>query len=359
MGCMVVKTKNRRDIWIFIVLVPILLWLSLNFSGDKNNKNLPYSVLNKGSNGVSIMYEAMKELDYPVKLVLENIKDKSLDAVQIVITPGNKTNFDINDDEIRDWIGEGGTLIFLCDEWEWVEADFGEKVDAFYSLNDKKASEYHYENGNFILGDSDLLSNRALTKDTEGAYWILEKIGEWDVEAVEFNEFYQYLDPQQRSLWSDIPKGIKFIIYQIVFLIAAIIFYKGRRFGKPIPLYEEVERTENEYVYSVASLYRQAKSWELVLDNFYKDFLLECEKMFGKNEDIKDNWIVLWEKERLPKLNKAKELYGFVNDGASNIKNRKAKGYLEQISYIEQLKKILIKRREDRWKILKKDSQRI
>ena len=95
------------------------------------------------------------------------------------------------------------------------------------------------------------------------------------------------------------------------------------------------------------------------MDNFYKDFLLECEKMFGKNEDIKDNWIVLWEKERLPKLNKAKELYGFVNDGASNIKNRKAKGYLEQISYIEQLKKILIKRREDRWKILKKDSQRI
>lgn len=356
---MVLKTNNRRDIWIFIVLVPVFLWLSLNFSGDKNNEAIPYSVLNKGSKGTSVLYEAMKKLDYPVKLVLEKIENKNFSKIQIVVGSQSSSNFDINDEKIRDWIMEGGKLIFLSDQWELIEVDYGEKKDAFYSLNDKKGSEFYYKNGKFILGDSDLISNKTLTKDTEGAYWILETIDEWGYEAIEFNEFYQYLDPRKRSLWSDIPKGIKFIIYQIAFLIVAIIFYKGRRFGKPIPLYEEVERTENEYVYSVASLYRQARCWELVLENFYNDFLFEFEKMFGKDKHTREEWIVIWEKEKLPKLNRAKDLHTFVNNELSHKENRRAKKYLEQISCIEQLKKILLKRRADSWKILKKDIHKI
>ncbi len=358
MGCMVLKTKNSRDIWIFIVLIPIFLWLSLNFSGDRNNKSLPHSVLNKGSKGVSVMYEAMEELGYSVEMTLEKIENKDSNTVQIILTSENNTSFNINDKAVRKWVGKGGKLILLSDKWEFIEADYGKKTDAFYSLKDKQGSEYHYGKGNFIIGDSELITNKALARDTEGAYWLLKKIEEWGTSGIEFNEFYQYLDPRERSLWRDIPRGIKFTIYQILLLIIAIIFLKGRRFGKPIPLYDEVERTENEYIYSVASLYRQAKCWELALDNLYNDFLLECESMFGKSEYIREKWIVFWEEERLPRLNKAKELYSFISNESSK-KNINSKKYLQQITYMDQLKKILIKRREGRWKILKKDSQRI
>ncbi len=358
---MVLKIKNKRDIVIFIIIIPIFLWLSLNFSANKNNKSIPYSILNKGSIGISIMYEAMKELDYPVKLTLERIENNNYDEVQIVITPINNEKPDINNENIKNWIGEGGKLIFLSNEWEDIEPDYGEEIDAFYSVNEKKSAVFNYEEGAFLIGDSDLITNKTLAKDTDGAYWILEEIDEWSYKTIGFNEFYQYSKGENRSLWGDIPKGIKLMIYQLAFLILAIIFYKGRRFGKPIPFYEEVERTENEYVLSVASLYRQAGCWEVILENYYDDFLKECEKIFGRNEYIGQKWIGFWEENNLPKLNKAKKFHSFIENGmmSERNRNRKSKKYLEMISLTQELNKILEKRREEQWKALKRDIQKI
>jgi len=358
---MVLKIKDKRDIVIFIIIIPVFLWLSLNFYANRNNKTIPYSVLNKGSKGISVMYEAMKELNYPVKLTLERIDDSDYNTVQIVINPRTNKDFDINDDNIRKWIGEGGKLIFLCGKWEDIEPDYGKKIDAFYSLNNKRAAVFSYKKGSFILGDSELLTNKTLTNDTDGAYWIVKEIDNWNYNRIDFNEFYQYSNGVKRSLWDDIPNGIKLILYQVVFLIAVIIYYKGKRFGKPIPLYEEVERMENEYIFSVSSLYRQARCWEVVLESYYEDFLLECEKLFGKSEYMREKWLGLWEKEGLPKLNEANKLYDFMRDEVLSNENakKKDKKYLEMISAIQQLSKILIKRREEYWIMLKKDIQKI
>lgn len=353
--------KNKKDIWIFIILIPVFLWLSLNLSGDKNNKTIPYSVLNKGSKGVSVMYEAMKKLNYPVKLDLNEIENKDYDKIQFIVLPANYMRFNIDDDGVKDWIKAGGKLVCLYEDLDDTKLGFGKEVDTFTISNENRASIYSYEKGMVLIGDSKLISNKTLTKDTNGAYWILQQIDEWGYAKVEFNEFYHYSGGKGKSLWNDIPKGIKFILYQLAFLIAAIIFYKGRRFGKPIPLYEEVERVENEYILSVAALYQKVGCWEVVLENYYNDFLIEAEKLFGKNECINKEWIELWRKKKLPKANKAKELYNFIEREINDNENKKKKSkkYLGMISIIEELKKILIKRREDHWKRLKKDIQKI
>ncbi|WP_432666375.1 hypothetical protein R9X47_08495 [Wukongibacter baidiensis] len=355
------KIKNRRDIVIFIILIPIVLWLSLNFSTNKNNKSIPYSILNKGTIGASVIYEAMKELNYPVQLTLDRIEDNNYDEIQIVITTINNEKLDINSENIKNWIAKGGKLIFLSNEWEEIEASYGEEVDAFYSVNDKRAAVFDYKEGSFLIGDRDLILNRTLAKNTDGAYWILEKIDKWSYNIIGFNEFYQYSGGENRSLWGDIPKGIKFILYQIAFLIIAIIFYKGRRFGKPIPFYEEVERTENEYILSVASLYRQAGSWEVILESYYEGFLQECEKIFGGSKNIEQKWIGFWEEKNLPRFNKARKLYDFIENGITGevSKKRKSKKYLEMISITQDLNKILVKRREKQWEALKRDTQKI
>lgn len=357
MGCVVLKIKGNREILIFIILIPIFLWLVLNFSSDKNNKSIPYSILNRGTKGISIMYEAMEKLNYPVNLVLERVEDRSYGELQVVITQEANENFDINDEHIRKWIQKGGKLIYLRENWEEIPLNYGEKIDAFYSENNKKAAVLSFEKGVLLVGDSSLINNKALSQNTDGAYWILKEIDKMGYKSIEFNEFYQYVKSQRRSLWRDTPKGVKLVIYQIVFLAAAIIFYKGKRFGKPVPFYEEVERTENEYIFSVASLYRQTGCWELVLESYYEDFLLELERSFGRNEDIGKEWLRLWKEERLPKVRTAKELYNFINNKMNDNKDKKAKGkrYLEKIFLIEQLKKTLLKRREDHWKILQKD----
>ncbi|WP_432403052.1 hypothetical protein [Wukongibacter sp. M2B1] len=355
------KIKNKRDIVIFIILIPIFLWMSLNFSGNKNNRSIPYSILNKGSMGVSIMYEVMKELDYPVKLALDKIEDNIYDEVQIVIVPINNERIDINNEKIRNWIGKGGKLIFLSNEWEELEPNYGEEIDAYYSANEKKSAVFSYKEGNLLIGDSDLIINKTLAKATDSAYWILKSIDEWSYSIIEFNEFYQYSRAENKSLWADIPKGIKLMLYQLVFLIIAIILYKGRRFGKPVPLYEEVERAENEYIFSVASLYRQAECWEVVLESYYEGFLQECEKIFGKSKNSSQKWIGFWEEKNLPRLNRAKKLYDFIENGMIDeiSKRRKSKKYLEMISLIQELNKILVQRREEQWKALKRGIQKI
>jgi len=318
------------------------LWLSLNFSGDKNNKSIPYSVLNKGSKGVSVIYEAMKDLSYPVKLDLSNIENKDYDNIQFVILPNHNSRFDINADSIKTWIKKGGKLVCLYEEIEDTRLDYGKEVDSFTMYGENSASVFSYEDGMVLIGDSGLINNKTLSRNTDGAYWILQQIDKWGYSRIEFNEFYHYSGDKKKSLWDDIPKGIKFMLYQVAFLIAAIIFYKGKRFGKPIPLYEEVERTENEYILSVASLYQKAGCWEVVFESYYRDFLLEVQGLFGKNERINEEWIELWEKKKLPKLNKAKELYDFIESEINDIKNKrkKSKKYLEMISIIESLKKI-------------------
>lgn len=361
MGCMVLKKSNKRDILIFIFLIPLLLLLSLNFSAEENDKIIPYSILNKGSEGISVMYEAMEKLNYPVNLILEEIENQNYDRVQVVIISKINEGFDINSKEIKNWIGEGGKLVYLDENWRNIEVNYGKRIDGFYSGNNKRAEVISHGRGAFLMGDSKLISNKTLTKDTEGAYWILEKIDQWDYKNIEFNEFYKYGIGKKRSLWQDIPRGIKLLLYQLTLLIMAIIFYKGKRFGKPVPLYEEVERTENEYIFSAASLYRQSGCWQVVLENYYKDFLIELERVFGKNQDVGQNWLELWQRENLPRTNRAKELYYFINHEMDDTKvqGRRGKKYLDKIFLIEQLKKILIRRRENRWKILKRDTRRI
>jgi hypothetical protein len=64
-----------------------------------------------------------------------------------------------------------------------------------------------------------------------------------------------------------------------------------------------------------------------------------------------EGWLEYWENEKLPALDKAKGVYNFI----SNKKvNANAKEYIQIVSTIEQLKKIIEKRREAYWKTLKK-----
>jgi hypothetical protein len=195
-----------------------------------------------------------------------------------------------------------------------------------------------------IVDNVDNLTNKTLTKDTYYAYELLEVIHTYSDKSIYFNEAHLYSNSSSKSLWDAVPIEFKYIIYQILMVLAAYIYYKGKRFGKPLPLYEEVERNENEYLYSAASLYRAAGAWDLMIDNYYEDFLklMDCSN---------EGWLEYWENEKLPALDKAKEVHNFINNKKAKAN---AKEYIQVVSTIEKLKKIYQKRREVYWKTLKK-----
>ncbi len=351
------KVQNRKDIVILIIVLVIAIgcFICLYLLAERSIGQASFSVLNKENKGVSVIFQTMNKIDYPVSIADDKILYKDNQDVQIIIEPISFDASKLNDEDIKDWVRDGGKLVYLSSHWNEIYLDYGKKQSEYIcSLTDTvKAVVFSYKKGFVLIGDSSILSNKTLTFDTDGAYWILQEIDKWNYKKIEFNEYYHILRDEQSSLWKDIPQGIKLILYQIVILIIITLLYKGKRFGKPVPLYEEVEREENEYIYAVASLYKHAGCWEVVLESYYNNLMGSLIKVLGKDENLsEETWAEIWKKQRMPHYYKAKKLFKFMNSANNEIKNKKQKPkeFLNMIMLCEELKKVLLKRREDYWK---------
>lgn len=328
------KKKISKDLILILILIPLFLIGAFYISSRMDN-NLPqYTVENKGRLGYSVFFEALKELKHPVEKTIAELPYQDTNSIQIIVQAGS---FDINSEEVKIWIENGGTLVYLTPEnFQFIE---------YGGVPELKGNIRLYKHGKGIIigADLDYITNRTLVTKKDNAYELYREMASLN-KKIYFNESHIYAQKIQSSLWDIIPLGLKFIIYQFLLVLAAFFYYKGKRFGKPIPLYEEVERNENEYLYSAASLYKQAKCWDLMFDIYYKSFLkeLNCSE---------EDFLQCWEREKLPSLNKAQRVYEFAKSQGTK---RKAKEYMQIVSTIEGLRKILSKRRESYWKTLKK-----
>lgn len=330
------KKARDKELIILIITIPIVLLIAFWLS---NGSQLPpYSVQNKTAYGYSVFYEAMKELKVPTDTVLSGVEAQDVNSIQIVSA---NEQFDVNADEVKGWVSRGGTLVYLTDVSEPI--DYGSKP-----VSEQNFVIYDYDKGKVICADITSVTNKTLVKNKQAAYELFSLISANSDKKVYFNESYIYGN-NSKSFWDYIPREIKFVIYQVLIALAVVFYYKGKRFGKPIPLYEEEERIENEYLYSAAALYKQAKCWDIMLENYYKSFLrhMRCSS---------EEWLDFWQREKLPHYKKAQELYEFMNNlnlGDSRDKN-KSNDYTQIVNLIEQLDNIYMKRREEYWKTLKK-----
>lgn len=326
------KKRTSKDIILFIILIPTFLFLAFFISSRIESKLPSYSVINKSRTGLSVFYETLKELKYPVDRTIKPIKSYDKKSIQIAAETGN---LDINSEEIKRWIEDGGTLIYLRDN---IFGSIEYEVNPGLSITTSKLKK-----GNIVEVEGRGLTNKALTKSTDLAYELLMEIDKYPYDKIYFNEAHLY-PSAKKSLWDSVPIGVKYICYQLIIIIIAFFYYKGKRFGKPIPLSDEVERRENEYLYSTASLYRQAKCWDLMAESYYKSLLRSINYYDG-------NWLEYWERENLPSYDNAKKVYDFMNN-----RNEKAKmkDYIQIVNTIEYLKNILKKRGDLSWKALKK-----
>lgn len=328
------KSKSNKDLILFIILIPLFLGISFYLSSIMGNKLPNYTTSNKSSMGYSAFFETLKQLNYPVDITIKPVNSYDISSIQIVAQGGN---FDVNSKEIKAWVEKGGILIYLTEgKLKFIDYGILPQVKGNVTL-------YKYDKGMVINADASYVTNSMLTKKTTGAYELLQEIDSHPYKKIYFNEGHVYSTIAKKSLWDYIPMSLKYIIYQFILVIIAFFYYKGKRFGKVLPFYEEIERTENEYLYSAASLYRQAKCSDLILSNYYKSFLRQMNKSH-------ENWLEYWEEQKLPSVNNAKKVYEFMH-----IENRKLKGkdYLPIVTMLEGLSEILKKRREKQWKILK------
>ncbi|HEY5563238.1 MAG TPA: DUF4350 domain-containing protein [Clostridiaceae bacterium] len=327
------KTRNKKDIFIFIILV--LLFLIFTFYISKTMQGNNPSIDNNSSNGISAFYKTLKALKLPVERSLLPIEETNIQDIQLVTDYGS---FNLHNPDILDWVNKGGTLIYFTNDKQTL-VDFSSSPEIKGNLK-----IYALKKGLIIQAETVSIANKTLLSNTDKAYEIFSEIDSHPYKHIVFSEGYIYSQAKVKSLWDFIPFQGKIIIYQLVLIILAFFYYRGKRFGKALPLYDEVERDENEYLYSSSSLYNIANCWDIMFESYYKSLLKEIRYSSG-------NWIEYWERENLPSILKAKRVYAFMEKGNKNIRKKE---YIEIINCIEQLKNILMKRRATNWKPLKK-----
>ena len=326
------KTKIKSDLVIFGIVVIVFLFCAFYISTTIQSKDP--TTINNSDGGLSVFYKTLKELKLPVETTLKPISESNIEDIQIVAQGGD---FNITDAEVLDWVDKGGTLVYLTDD-KITPFQLGLTPEVKGNIN-----IYQEEKGMIIVADTSFITNKSLLKDSEEAYNILDEISSHSYRNIVFSESHFFSQTKEKSLWDYIPLEGKYIIYQFALILIAFFYYKGKRFGKAIPLYEEVERIENEYLYSTASLYRLAGCFDLILQNYYKSLLREIRYSTG-------TLIEYWERENLRDLSKAIKVYEFME--SKNIKIKK-KECIEMINFIDELKDILKKRRDANWKTLK------
>lgn len=329
------KLRLNKDLIILFILIPLFLAGAFFISNRLEDKLPDYSVINKSRNGYSILYESLSKLNSPVERTLEAVEKHETDAIQLV--PGSGY-FDINSDKIKDWIEKGGTLVYLTP---------GNRHNISYGIEGEKEGSvtlYHYGKGVLMAADGALFTNRSLAEGTSNAYWVLKEIYRQGNKKIFFNETHLFAVPEKSTLWDFVPVEVRYILYQLAIIIAAFFYYKGKRFGKAVPFYEEAERSENEYLYSAANLYRAANSFDIMLESFYGSFLKDI-------DSFNESWLEYWETQNLPSFDKAKKVYEFMNNRKEKLSTKE---YIEMITTIDQLRSILKKRREGHWKTLKR-----
>lgn len=328
------KKKVSRDMLLFLILIPVFLTGAFYIS-SRLDKNLPsYAIDNKGREGYSVFYETLKELKLNTERTLTPVEFQNPSSIQIIPTGGG---FNLNSGEVKKWLEKGGSILYLTYGGIAILPEVGTpEIKEGLTI-------YKVGAGRIIAADSSALTNNTLLTNKAKAYIVYKEIADLN-KPIFFNESYIYSNQKKAELWDYISLEIKFIIYQLLIVLAAFFYYKGRRFGRAVPLYEETERNENEYIYSAASLYKLAKCLDLMVESYYNSLLRELK---CNSEEFLD----VWTKKDLPELHKAKKIYEFIKTEAYK---KKSKECVNIISVIEQLRKIVRKRRESYWKTLKK-----
>jgi hypothetical protein len=330
------KGRISKDFLLFILLIPLFLWGAFYISRGVDEEQPYYLISNKSRNGCSVFFEALKEIKLPVERGVSKVSSYDYGDMQIVT---QARGFDVNSEEIKSWVEKGGTLVYLVPN-NIANIQYGvfPKISGITAV-------YNYNKGRIITSNIFFITNKALSENTHNAYSLLQEINSHSYNRIFFNEAHLLAPIDKKTLWDTIPLEYKHILYQIFIVLTAFFYYKGKRFGKPSVLHEEVERTENENVYAQGALYSAADCWDLAAESYYNDLL---RKFKSSNE----KWLEQWEKEELPELERAKRVYSFMNRAKEKVR---AKEYKEMITLIDYLTGIIYKRRDSYWKVLKKE----
>jgi len=310
--------KKRRKIFIPIIAVvfvalSVLIITVLDLTPEKPN----YTIFNYRQTGTSLLFDTLNEMGYSVLPEYEMINENSeIYTPRIVIMPN--PNYYLGTDVLAEYVYNGGRVIYLPNRPDVMTYHISTKgANVIYEKDEFILFEYGL--GEILVGPQMVTNEILLTNKTAG-YYIADTLDYWQARNVLINEaVHGYLS--EPDFWSAIPVYIKNAIYQFLIMAALIVLYLGKRFGRAVPYYEEIERGENEYLIALANVYNMAGDGYIAYETGLKAFLKKACDSFGliferegvniTNSIATEQIRAVWQKRSLPYYDELKELLGY------------------------------------------------
>lgn len=335
--------KQRRDLFILVGLF-VLMFVLISLLPNNRNESLSRIPTSHSDNpyGTQALLLWMQELGYDVeRLEYRSFELESYDAALFIFDPS--TSFSNEEIEhLIEWVSDGGVLVMtasnsspltngpidqLLEEFEittsgpsanQIEIERAPVNQPFFDLPPIQEVEvrtsrrleierheyaqlvgspqdpimvgFPYDLGYvYVLSSVYPFSNNGLQLEENAQFTLnlLQRIPDYG--RVLFDEYHHgYVEtPSLRRFllqqaWG---KGLVFSFFSIlVFLI-----WTGRRFGKPIPLKEEVvQRSSSEYVESMAELFQRGGKQNYIRQHFHNTFKRRIARPLGINPKIDD-----------------------------------------------------------------------
>ncbi|GHU51148.1 hypothetical protein AGMMS49975_03710 [Clostridia bacterium] len=232
-----------------------------------------YTTFSTNDKGASVIYDTLRKI-YDTSINYQKLQDtKQNNNLQIVIEPFGDYTSDNDYEQIYEFAKNGGNVICFYEEHR-VENELLKRVYGAEVVDTIGETEIlRYGGGLIAFAPAADVLNINLAGGRRSAGRLVDKMAEeTGTGYIKINEAYHgYL--VEPNIWDVTPQNIKNAAYQICIVVLLVVIRFGKRFGRAVPYYEEIERQENEYLLALANIYNRAGNGYVVFETDLSRFL--------------------------------------------------------------------------------------
>jgi len=244
----------RKKIIILIsVIVVLALAAAIYFITNDPSSGPPYTSSSTGYQGTSLLFDTLQHMGYPVgRSRVPLTASLNTSDVHIIIQPMNPWVNRNAAHEMLDWVHSGGRLIFL------QNSNIMDNIAPAPNAMFEGLSIHEIGDGILVTGRALDITNAALVENYRPGAAIEQILSTWNADRILFAEYYHGMRENENT-FASLPLVVRLIFVQLVIAAIAFIWFLGKRFGNPIPYYQETERGENEHIHAVVRLLLKGK----------------------------------------------------------------------------------------------------
>lgn len=283
--------KRFKKVLKYAVVVLIIMAAGLIVYGFKDNleQSVDYSSYSAEDKGTKVLYLLAKEMGYDVNQYTRPARFLPDNATLVAIEPDmDILKGGLEKKYLKAWIERGNVLFIIShDKYDFIQELGGTGFEPF-GLYDDDGSKYSLGKGCIIsFFDSSFYLNSGV-KDIYPGVQFIDALEEGKNKTVLFDEYLHGVGSGS-NLWDILSFSSKLVVLQLLMALLIFIFMVSRRFGKPVVVFENVKRQENENLFALSNIYFKAKANSMALEIYLESLKLELAKFLGFARDEWDD----------------------------------------------------------------------